>query len=118
MKEIKAYVLKSRLKALLNALERAGAPGVTMVDVRPVGYGYEPDYFQFDFSDILKRYKHLQIVKVELVCADEDAGMFVRVIRSECETGAPDDGMIFISHVNEAIRLGTGSRGEEALKAA
>jgi nitrogen regulatory protein PII len=45
MKEIKAYVRRCCVNKLVTALEEAAAPGVTIVDIHPVGYGYEPKLF-------------------------------------------------------------------------
>ena len=81
VREIKAYVRKSRIKAVGNALQEAWAPGVTVVEVHPVGYGYEPNYFEPGFEqDVLKRRKYLEIVKLELVCSDADLEKLVRII--------------------------------------
>lgn len=60
MKEIKAYIRRSRVNAVVNKLQDAGAPGITIVEVHPVGYGYEPNYFERRFEeDVLKRYQYL-----------------------------------------------------------
>lgn len=117
MKEIKAYVRKSRVRAVVNALQQSGAPGVTVVEVHPVGYGYEPNYFEPGFEmDVLNRYKYLEIVKVEVVCADANLERLVQVIHDECYTGERGDGMIFVTEVRDAMRIRTGTRGEQSLK--
>lgn len=96
---------------MVNALNEAGAPGITVVEVHPVGYGYEPNYFEPGFEqDVLKRYKYLEIVKLELVCADGDLGRFLQIIQQECRTGSRGDGWIFVSEVTEAIRIRDGKR--------
>jgi nitrogen regulatory protein P-II 1 len=112
MKEIKAYLRKSRVKAVVARLQEAGAPGITVVEVHPVGYGYEPNYFEPGFEqDVLKRYKYLEIVKIELVCEDNDLQKLAVLIQQECQTGARGDGWIFVSDVVEAIRIRDGRRG-------
>lgn len=117
MKEIKAYIRRSRVNAVVRKLQDAGAPGITIVEVHPVGMGYEPNYFEPRFEeDVLKRYQYLQIVKLELVCTNSDFERFVDVIERECHTGDKGDGWIFGSEVTEAIRIRDGKRG--ALKAA
>lgn len=115
MKEIKAYIRRSSVTRVVDRLERAGAPGITVVEIHPVGYGYEPNYFETRFEDVFKRYQHLQIVKLEVVCADRDLDRFVRAIQEECQTGTPGDGMIFVSEVAAAIRIRDGASGEETL---
>lgn len=115
MKEIKAYVRRSRVNALATKLQEAGVPGITIVEVHPVGYGYEPNYFEPTFEkDVVKRYQYLEIVKVEVVCSDEDLETFVNVVQRECQTGDRGDGWIFISDVVDAVRIRDGLRGLSA----
>ncbi len=116
MKEIKAYIRRSRVKAVVNALQQAGAPGITVVEVHPVGYGYESNYFEPVFTDVMQRYKYLEIVKLEVVSADIDLERLIEVIRAECHTGAQGDGMIFIAGVTDAIHIRSEIRGEQALR--
>jgi nitrogen regulatory protein PII len=72
MKEIKAYVQRHLVNNAVDELERAGAPGITIIEIHPVGYGYEPNYFGFQSEDAIKRYADLRVVKLEVVCADQD----------------------------------------------
>ncbi len=116
MKEIKAYVRRCCVNKLVTALEQAGAPGITIVDIHPVGYGYEPNYFEAHFEDAYKRYAYLRVVKVEVVCADHDLHRLVEVIQRECHTGAKGDGMIFVADVAQAIRIRDGDWGEHVLR--
>jgi nitrogen regulatory protein P-II 1 len=115
MKEIKAYVKRYLVTGVVDELGRAGAPGITIVEVHPVGYGYEPNYFQFKGTDVLKRYAHLGIVKLEIVCTDEQLERFVGIIERVCRTGARGDGRIFVTDVAMAVRIRDGVRGEAAL---
>lgn len=56
MKEIKAYICRSRVNGVVENLQRAGAPGIGLVEIHPVGYGYEPNYFKLRYEDAFKRY--------------------------------------------------------------
>ena len=118
MKEIKAYVRRDRVHQTVNELEFAGAPGITVVEVHPVGYDYEakPDHFGPRYEDELSRYEYLAIVRLEAVCADEDVEKLVRVLRRASRTGSAGDGMIFVSNVIDAIRIRDGERGERILR--
>ena len=69
MKEIKAYVQRDLVNKVVEELERAGAPGITIVEIQPVGHGYEPNYFGFQNQDAFKRYAYLRIVKLEIAYA-------------------------------------------------
>ena len=115
MKEIKAYVQRWLVNQLVEKLERAGAPGITIVEIHPVGYGYEPNYFGFQNDDAFKRYSYLSIVKLEVVCADEDLERYVKVIEDVCRTGGKGDGRIFVTDVLCAVRIRDGARGQAAL---
>jgi nitrogen regulatory protein P-II 1 len=111
MREIKAYIQRTCVNRAVNALNEAGAPGITVVEVHPVGYGYEPNYFEVDFEkNVLKRYNYLEIVKLELVCSDTDLERLLDTIQHVCRTGAKGDGWIFVSEVTDAIRIRDGKR--------
>jgi nitrogen regulatory protein PII len=115
MKEIKAYIQRHLVNDAVDALELAGAPGITIVEIHPVGYGYEPSYFGFQAEDAFKRYAHLRIVKLEVVCADRDWEQFAKAIEDICRTGGKGDGRIFVTDVVAAVRIRDGLRGEDAL---
>lgn len=115
MKEIKAYIRRDRVNQTVEKLREAGAPGITIVDIHPVGYGYEPNYFEAHHEGVFERYKHLSIVKLEVVCGDEVMAKLVQVVLEQCRTGDKGDGMIFVSDVSEAIRIRDGARGKKTL---
>jgi nitrogen regulatory protein P-II 1 len=115
MKEIKAYIQRYCVKKVVNALEEAKAPGVTIVEVHPVGYGYDPNYFEQQAEDALKRYGHLSVVKLEIVCNDKDVERLVQTILDKSSTGTKGDGRIFVTEVSDAIRIRDGLRGRLAL---
>ena len=112
MKEIKAYIRTNALEKTVRALEEAKAPGITVLAVHPVGYGFDANYFSVDKS-ITKRY--WDITKLEVICADKDVDRLVKVIKDSSYTGTKGDGMIFVSPVETAIRIRTGEKGESAL---
>lgn len=116
MKEIKAYIRRDEIDEVIEALRAAGAPGVSVIEIRPVGYSYEPNAFEPHAARLVQRYRYLAVVKLEIICADEQADPLVRVIQAQCRTGGPGDGMIFVSEIGEAIRIADGARGEAALE--
>ena len=115
MKEIKAFIGRPYVNQVVDELEKAGAPGIAITEVHPVGYGYEPNYFEVQFGDAYKRYAYLRIVKLEVVCADHDVTRLVQAIRNGCWCGSKDDGWIFITNVEMGIRICDCASGEEAL---
>lgn len=56
MKEIKAYIRRSNVNQVVERLQESGAPGITIVEIHPVGYGYEPNYFEAGFVDVIQRF--------------------------------------------------------------
>lgn len=118
MKEIKAYIRRDEVDQVVEKLERAGAPGVSIIEIHPIGYGYEPNVFQPPKAGLVQRYRYLTIVKLEMFCADNQLERLLQVIRDYCCTGNPGDGMIFVSEVAEAIRIRDGVRGDSALRPA
>lgn len=112
MKEIKAYIRPTNLDDLIHALEEAGVPGITVVEVHPVGYGFEPNYFSAA-RETIKTFP--QIVKLEIVCQDDNVEQLIQVILDIVSTGLKGDGRIFVSPVEEAVRIRDSGRGEKVL---
>lgn len=116
MKEIKAYARRSEVNKIVTELEKSGAPGITIVAVHPVGCGYEPNYFESRFEDAFRRYGYLAIVKIEVVCADNDLHRLVGIVEREGHSGSAGDGMILVTDVCHAVRIRNGDRDQAALK--
>ena len=116
MKEIKAYIRRDEVNQIVEKLQAAGAPGVTIIDIHPVGYSYAENCFARHGARVVERYRYLAIVKLEIVCPEDHLDSLVQVIQEQCRTGNPGDGMIFVSNVSDAIRIRDGVRGERALR--
>lgn len=112
MKEIKAYIKTIRLEKVIQALERAGVPGITVVEVHPVGYGFDINYFS-SARESIKRY--FEIAKIELVVGDREVDRLIEIIQHESHTGYKGDGMVFVTPVEKAVKIRTGTEGEAAL---
>ena len=117
VKDIKAYIQRWQVDNVVRALRKAGAPGISVVEIHPVGYGYEPNYFDqaFESEDVLKRYSNLSVVKLEVICCDADADRLVQTIRQTACTQSRGDGRIFVSDVDRAVRIRDGVEGEQAI---
>ena len=110
MKEIKAYIRTSRLEETIKALEGKGAPGITVVTVHPVGYGFDAR-FSLSEEEISRRF--YDITKIELVCDNEDLDTFVNTILDCSHTGDSGDGLIFVSDVKEVVKIRNRQRGNK-----
>ena len=112
MKEIEAYIRPESIERVIAALEEAGISGMTVIHVQALSA--ESDLEHHRLSVELAR-KYSQVVKLEIICTDEEGPKFVELIRQQGHTGQKGDGMIFISEVNEAVSIRTGRHGAEAL---
>lgn len=112
MTKIEAIIQTSRFEAVKDALKEAGIEGMTVTDVRGHGRqkGHTEVYRGREYSmDLLPK------TKIELVVPDRLAETAVEVILKSARTGKIGDGKIFLSRVDEVIRIRNAERGEDAL---
>jgi nitrogen regulatory protein P-II 1 len=112
MQKIEAVLQPSKLDAVKDALVELGISGMTISDVR--GHGRQKGHTEFyrgrEYStDLLPK------VKVELVVPDQMAEKAVQAIVDAAKTGKIGDGKIFVTRVEEAVRIRNNERGETAL---
>lgn len=115
MKEIKAYIRRDQVNQVVERLWEAGAPGVSLIEIHPIGYGYESNAFAPHAARFIDRFSYLTIVKLEIMCTDGQLDSFVQAIQKQCSSRNPGDGMIFVSDIVDAIRITDGLHGESAL---
>ena len=112
MKKIEAYIKPFKLDEVKEALMEVGVGGMSDIEVK--GFGrqrghkelYRGSEYKVDF---------LPKLRIEVVAKDEDVERVVKAIVSAARTGQIGDGKIFISTVEDAIRVRTGESGEEVL---
>ncbi len=112
MKKIEAIVRVEKLEAVKGALEKSGYPGMTIVTVE--GHGRQKGLVQ-QFKGREYRVDLLPKRKIEIVAKDENVERILTTIMEIARTGEIGDGKIFVSSVDEAMRIRTGERGESAL---
>ena len=108
MREIKAIIRPERLLAVVDALHQIDElPGLTVSVVR--GYGKRvPTAFPVDAA-----FGEPEMAKVEIVVRSELTAPVVQAIQRAAHSGRPGDGNIFISPVEEAVRIRSGARGPD-----
>jgi len=113
MKEIKAYIKHHKLSEVTKALhEIKNLTGVSVVEVKGFGRSRKKnDLDQIDHDWVF----YVPHVNIEIVCLDEMVDQIVSTIQKTAHTGLRGDGKIYISSVDEAIRIETGKRGEESV---
>jgi nitrogen regulatory protein P-II 1 len=114
MKEIKAYVRPSKIEAVIEELRGAGARDMTAIRVDAIGPMADSDAEKHHLLR-MHREKYSAIAKLEIVCSVEEAPRFCDVILVHAHTGAHGDGRIFVTPVERAVNIRTGSEGKEAL---
>ena len=112
MKMIVAIIRPNRLQAVKGALHEGGFTGITVVGVKGCGSQH----------GIVERYRGSEYVidlldKVQITVAvnNEDLDKAIQIIIDAAKTSEVGDGKIFVSNIEEAIRIRTGERGSSAL---
>jgi nitrogen regulatory protein P-II 1 len=112
MKKLEAIIQPSRFESVKDALIEIGVGGMTVTEVRGHGRqkGHKEIYRGREYTvDLLPK------IKLEAVLPDALADRAVETILKTAKTGKIGDGKIFLSKVDEAIRIRNEERGEDAL---
>ncbi len=112
MKKIEAIIKPFKLDEVKDALSEVGVQGMTVTEVK--GFGrtggkkevYRGSAYVVDF---------VPKVKLEIVVPDDLAHQVVDAIEKAAKTGRIGDGKIFLSSIDDAVRIRTGERAEEAI---
>jgi nitrogen regulatory protein PII len=112
MKKIEAIIKPFKLEDVKNSLQEAGIIGMTVSEVK--GFGRQKGHTEI-YRGAEYTVDFLPKLKLELVVADEQATTAVNAIIKAAKTGKIGDGKIFILNVEEAIRIRTDERGEQAV---
>jgi nitrogen regulatory protein PII len=112
VKKIEAIVKPYKAEAVRDALTEIGVEGMTLSEVKGFGRqkGHSEIYRGSEYTvDFLPK------VKFEVVVSDDRAQKAVDAIIQSAKTGKIGDGKVFVSEVEEAIRIRTDERGAEAI---
>ena len=112
MKKVEAIIKPFKLDEVKDALGEIGVQGMTVTEVK--GFGrtggkrevYRGSAYVVDF---------VPKVKIEVVVPDELVAPLIEAVEKAAKTGRIGDGKIFVSPVEEAVRIRTGERGEDAI---
>jgi nitrogen regulatory protein P-II 1 len=110
MTKVEAVIQNSKLEAVKSALQEVGVEGMTVIEVRGRQKGHTEVYRGREYSvDLIPK------TKLEVVLADAMVEKAVQAIVAAARTGKIGDGKIFLTRVDEAIRIRNDERGEGAL---
>ncbi|WP_048191273.1 P-II family nitrogen regulator [Methanobacterium sp. SMA-27] len=112
MKEITAIIRPDKLEVVKEALQEIQCNGITVTEVKGRGrqLGITESYRGRDYKvDLLPK------TRLEIIVNDEDLENVIDTIVKTAQTGDIGDGKIFVSAVEEVVRIRTGERGEKAV---
>ena len=112
MKLVTAIIKPFKLDEVREALSAIGVQGITVTEVK--GFGRQKGHTEL-YRGAEYVVDFLPKVKIELIIEDEMVEKAVEAIRSSAQTGRIGDGKIFVSSIEDAIRIRTGERGDAAV---
>jgi len=112
MKKIEAIIRPEKIEAVRNALEKAGCSGLMLTEIE--GHGKQSGMVQ-QWRGEKYKVELLPKIKIEVVLKEQDLERIVTTLIDNARTGEIGDGKIFVSNIEDAIRIRTGEKGEGAL---
>ena len=112
MKKIEAIIKPFKLDEVKEALQEIGLQGITVIEAK--GFGRQKGHTEL-YRGAEYVVDFLPKVKIEVVLGDDMLAKAVEAIQRAAKTGRIGDGKIFISTVEEAIRIRTGETGADAV---
>lgn len=112
MKKIEAVIKPFKLDEVKDALNAIGVQGITVTEVK--GFGRQKGHTEL-YRGAEYVVDFLPKVKIEVIAADNLVPKIIETIEAAAKTGRIGDGKIFVTPVEEVIRIRTGERGEVAI---
>jgi nitrogen regulatory protein P-II 1 len=112
MKKIEAIIKPFKLDEVKDALNEIGIQGMTVTEVK--GFGRQKGHTEL-YRGAEYIVDFIPKIKLEIVTSDTLAAKVVQIIEKVAKTGKIGDGKIFVSAVEEVIRIRTGEQGETAV---
>ena len=112
MKKIEAIIKPFKLDEVKEALHEVGIQGITVIEAK--GFGRQKGHTEL-YRGAEYVVDFLPKVKIEVVIENSMLDTVVEAVQNAAKTGRIGDGKIFISSIDEAIRIRTGEKGREAV---
>ncbi len=112
MKKIEAIIKPFKLDEVKDALNAIGIQGLTVTEVK--GFGRQKGHVEL-YRGAEYEISFIPKVKIETIVADAVAEKVISTIMEKAKTGKIGDGKIFVSKVEEVIRIRTGEKGDTAI---
>jgi nitrogen regulatory protein P-II 1 len=105
MKEIKAFIKPSRVSKVVEALEKSGFDSLTLSKGEGTGSKHKRPDASLDLEFFFTK---SQIIKLELVCQNEEAESVIQLICENARSPESGDGIIYLTEIEDAFRIKTG----------
>lgn len=112
MKKIEAVIKPFKLDEVKDALNGIGVQGITVTEVK--GFGRQKGHTEL-YRGAEYVVDFLPKVKIEVIAADSLVTKIIETVENAAKTGRIGDGKIFVTPVEEVVRIRTGERGEAAI---
>ena len=112
MKKVDAIVKPFKLDEVKDKLNEIGVQGITVTEVK--GFGRQKGHTEL-YRGAEYVVDFLPKLKMEIVVADDQLKEVINALMKAAQTGLIGDGKIFVSDLEDVIRIRTGERGEEAI---
>jgi len=112
VKKVEAVIKPFKLEEVKEALSNVGIKGLTVTEVK--GFGRQKGHKEL-YRGAEYEIEFLPKVKLEVVVPDSELEIVIEAIVSSARTGRLGDGKVFVTPVEEVIRIRTGEQGEEAI---
>ena len=112
MKKIEAVIKPFKLDEVKDELNKIGVLGLTVSEVK--GYGRQKGHTEL-YRGAEYAIDFLPKIKIEIIISDKILDEAVDVIKQKAQTGRIGDGKIFISNIEDTVRIRTGETGDKAI---
>lgn len=113
MKKIEAIIRPDKTDILIDKLEAIGISGLNITDIR--GYGSQKGHSEETYRGVTYRIRLRKKIKVELIVEYTEVDKIIETIKEAVQTGEVGDGKIFVSDIENVVRIRTGEEGVKAL---
>ena len=112
MKKLECIIRPHKLDEVRQALDKADVHGMTVTEVR--GFGRQKGHTEH-YRGVEYKADFQPKLKLEILVRDDQATETIKIVQEAAKTGKFGDGKIFLTGVEDILRIRTGDRGEQAL---
>lgn len=112
MRKVEAIIKPFKLDEVKEALNEIGIQGITVSEVK--GFGRQKGHTEL-YRGAEYVVDFIPKIKMEIIASDDQVAQVVDVIEETAKTGRIGDGKIFVTPIDEVVRIRTGERGDDAL---